>query len=701
MSSDERASIIMSATFSADPVLRALNFWSHYLGEPLVAEMAPYAQLYQQLLDPASMLRRPENGAAVLFVRWSDLAKDAGTREQEAENLAEVILSADLQAPVLVLLCPGDGAPEESEGADDVLAERLSHDNRYTIINARDAFAQYDVKTAHDPEADKIGHVPYTEEAFAVLATAIARWRLVFLRRPVKLIAVDCDNTLWGGVVGEDGVAHLKIEDGHLALQQQLSVQAKGGQIVGLLSKNEERDVEDVFAKRPEMALRDGDILARRINWAAKADNIVEMAARFNIGLDSALFLDDSAIECAEMRARRPEVLTIRTPVEPGRLQQFVEHLWLFDRPPATAEDQRRGQMYRDDAVRNEARHGAVSLASFIAGLNLEIDISAADEKTIPRLAQLTQRTNQFNINLNRLEERDLHASLLAPDAHLYAVSLRDRFGDYGVVGQMRAREDGGGLAVDLFMLSCRALGRGVEHKMLAVLGALAVARNLKRVTLQFRPGPRNMPAARFLEDVFQPGSPLDVDRELSAPAGHIAAVKFSAAPSKALQTDNSADAAAPLQTRAAPAPDRGAVFERIALELTNAGAITAAMNAEVRWRPALAVGYAAPAKGFERDIAAVWEEVLQVKPVGANDSFQDLGGKSIHLVRIHGLLRDRLGVDVDLTTLFQYGTVSLLSARLSGAGDKASPAVARAEKMRAARARLRSRSAIMAGARR
>jgi len=209
------------------------------------------------------------------------------------------------------------------------------------------------------------------------------------------------------------------------------------------------------------------------------------------------------------------------------------------------------------------------------------------------------------------------------------------------------------------------------------------------------------MPAARFLEDVFVLGGALDGDRELSAPAGQIAAVKFSAGAAKTARADDVSDAAAPLQTRAAPAPDRGAVFERIALELTTAGAITAAMDVRVRRRPALVVGYLAPAQGFERDIAAIWEEVLQVKPVGANDSFQDLGGKSIHLVRIHGLLRDRIGVDVDLTTLFQYGTVWLLARRLSDVSENVNPAADRAARMHAARVRLRSRAAMMAGARR
>ena len=324
-------SVILSATFTVDPVERVLSFLSERVEAPLTPAFSPFGQVFQELLDPASLLRRETRAGPVLCIRWSDLADGALPETEIAAALADAIESANFAQPFLALLAP---SPDIETGElDCFLKSRFASDNRATIINLADVFSQYGVLDPFDPLADRGGAIPYTEEAFAALGATIARWRLAQMRKPIKLIAVDCDNTLWTGVVGEDGVDGLVIDAGRRALQREISVQAEAGKIIALLSKNEERDVIDVFSKRPDMALSLDAVMAKKINWSAKSENLQEIFGVFGIGADNVLFIDDSTAECSEMRALAPNVITVQSPSDSVAVPKFVEHLWLFDQP--------------------------------------------------------------------------------------------------------------------------------------------------------------------------------------------------------------------------------------------------------------------------------------------------------------------------------------------------------------------------------
>ena len=714
--SGTREPIVIAATFSVDPAASALGFWSGLIGEPLPFEISPYAQVYQQLHDPTSALRRTETPACVLCLRWSDLAGAAAAGKETVHEFAAAVVGAGLTAPCLILVCPEDPVAQRLDEKPrvltsllrDALSKTAGVASEITIVDMADAFAHYDCQNPYDAVADRIGHVPYTDDAFAIIATTIARWRLAATRAPIKMIAVDCDNTLWGGVVGEDGVDGVTIDAPHITLQESLKQQAACGRIVSLVSKNEDADVMSVFAQRRDMALSLDDVGGRRVNWTAKADNIAALADAFNIGVDSVLFLDDSGVECAEMRARRPEVSTVRAPLA-GETDAvgFFDHLWLFDHGPATDEDKNRTRMYQQAAARDAERRKVGSLAAFIESLELEIDIAEATPANLPRLAQLTQRTNQFNASLLRLGETDLAASLAEPGVSLFSIAVRDRFGDYGTVGQIRAREEGDRLHIDLFTLSCRALGRGVEYKIINHLGEAALARGKNIVSIDFVKGRRNEPAARFLATAFGHDGNLDQSTTLTAKSKDLATLRFNAgAADENVDDERESDNADTTTVRGVHAEGAtpasvAEVYERIASELTTASAITAAMRAETRDRPDLAVGYVAPARGLEREIASLWEDVLRVRPIGAHDAFADLGGKSIDLVRIHGALRGRLGLDIDLASLFQFATVAKLATRLTATSAAQNPTVERAAKMRVARRGFKDRATVFAEIRR
>lgn len=698
----EKPTLTLSGTYTLDLLADGIEYWIEFLDLDLCARVTPYAQLFQQLLDPASMLRRNQAGANVVLLRWADLcprrseshAGRAGWSDLEGRvaELASALTSFGHGVPCLVLVGPSDNGDPVLDRATAELQTRLAGTPNLFIERGERAMERYEVKQVHDPASDRFGHVPYSLQAFAALGTAIARWYTALVRAPVKVIAVDGDHTLWSGVVGEDGVAGVRIETAHAALQRKLVEQSDAGRLVCLLSKNEESDVRSLFESHVEMPLKWSHLVAHRVDWNPKPDNLESIASELELGLDSVVFLDDNPVECAAMRARCPAVTTVRVPTDPLQLSSFANHLWPLDQPKVTAEDQKRSRMYRESASRAQFRQGAGSLQSFLDGLELEVEIGPVSAAEVPRLAQLTQRTNQFNTSLIRCDETGVRQDLSAEGAFHRLVRARDRFGDYGIVGQVRARPRTGCLEVDLFMMSCRALGRGIEHQVLAAAGAHALSLGLDEVGVLFRRGDRNAPARRFLEGVFGTRARSD-EQWFRLPARSVAALEFDPSATR-VESD------APEQIERGPArtgadrSDIAARYEYIAHTLTTGARIERAMANRIRPRPDLASGFVAPAAGIECEIASIWQEVLRIELIGSHDRFQDLGGKSIHLVQVHRLLLDRLRLEVDITTLFQYATVHSLAAHLAARAHVSATAgvQTRGSKMRAARARAAAR---------
>jgi FkbH-like protein len=675
MNEDPAPPLVIAASFAFDPALDAVVKLGREIGLPVDARLAPYAQTLQQLLAPSSELRASR--MRVVAARLKDLAGPAGSAADGAAELARALHAADDGAPTLVLLCP------QSDGADDASVEALckafAGRPPTTVLDARLLFRDFGVHAPFDALADAAANIPYTEEAVAALAAGVVRWASLKTRAPIKLIAVDGDNTLWDGVLGEDGPHRLGLGPARRALQERLAAAAEGGQIVALLSKNDDRDVVSLFGARADFPLRLDHILARRVNWLSKADNLRELAEEFAVAHDSILFIDDNPVECAAMRSGLPGVFVVRAPdsEDPG----FFDRLWLLDRPELTVADMKRIDSYRAEESRNRAKAEARTLRDFFASLELRIEIAPAVEKDIARIAQMTQRTNQFNATLKRLDERDVRLRLDRLGEIMRVVSVRDRFGDYGVVGCMAATAAGDALVADLFMLSCRALGRGVEHAMVRELADIAEGRGLKRLAFEYVEGPRNGPVRRFLSDLTK----VELFGDGLAPVSCESARQFAFDPDSAAASVG-AEAPPAARPAAEPGADLGAGYEKLAM-LASGSALVAALRGEARARPDLVAGFLAPAPGLETQIALVWEEVLGVRPVGAHDPFRELGGRSIDAVRIHGLLARRFGIETELVDLFRFGTVSLLARHLGEApAGRGGPLEERAAKMRVAR---------------
>jgi FkbH-like protein len=242
-----------------------------------------------------------------------------------------------------------------------------------------------------------------------------------------------------------------------------------------------------------------------------------QVARELNVGLDSIVLLDDDPAVRLEVAARVPEVHVVPLPAEPERYVATLDRLWLFDRQSATEEDRSRTRMIAAERQRRKATRSAVGLEDYLNRLELHVDFRPAGSRDLPRVAQLTQKTNQFNLSLRRRSLEQVKT--LGPETDTYVVSARDRFGEYGTVGVGilgPARGRAGDVELETFLLSCRALGRGIEQAFLARLCDAASARGARSLHAPFVEGPRNKPVRHFLEQSgFVVGADDTLERQL------------------------------------------------------------------------------------------------------------------------------------------------------------------------------------------
>jgi FkbH-like protein len=345
--------------------------------------------------------------------------------------------------------------------------------------------------------------MPYTPLFFVALGTLIAR-KIYALRSTLyKVIVVDCDHTLWQGVCGEDGALGVVIDPPRMQLQEFLVAQQAAGMLLCLCSKNNDQDVLDVFAYHSRMQLKREHLIAWRINWQPKSQNLRSLAEELQLSLESFIFIDDNPLECAEVQTNCPEVLTLLLPHDLNHLPHLLWHFWAFDHLGATAEDKKRTELYVQQIKRQVFQKAFSSLKDFLEGLELRVRITPMKEAELRRVAQLTQRTNQFNCTTIRRTESEIRQFCQADKGNggeCLVVEVSDRFGDYGLVGVILFTVRPEEIEVDTFILSCRALGRGVEHQMLAKVGEIAHERGVGRVIVPFIPNAKNAPAREFLE---------------------------------------------------------------------------------------------------------------------------------------------------------------------------------------------------------
>lgn len=500
----------------------------------LTTTAAPFGQVFPALLDAQAAVWSPPPDVALVWARpervlptfarllEGEPVEPAGIAA-EVDALAGAILAAAARVRVTTLVAtfalPADerglGAADWSSPngvgatlarANLRLAERLAGAPGVLLLDAARWLASAG-GGAVDPKYWFLGKIPYALRVFDEAALDIRSAVAATLGLTRKLLVLDLDHTLWGGIIGDDGWQNLDlggtspVGEAHLAFQRAIKALQRRGVALALCSKNDERVALEALERHPEMVLRPGDFAAWRINWRDKAENLRELLDELNLTTRAAVFIDDSPAERARVREAWPDVLVPEWPEDPAQYAAALRRLRCFDVVRVTDEDRARTAGYVAERRRRETRAQAATLSDWLAGLELTVTQTELNDADLLRAAQLLNKTNQFNLTTRRLSEAALRAWAQTQSRRVLTYRVRDRFGDYGLTG-LAALEFSAGVATIIdFVLSCRVMGRGVEHTIMERLCEVACAAGCRTIVGRRIPTEKNGPCAEFLDE--------------------------------------------------------------------------------------------------------------------------------------------------------------------------------------------------------
>jgi FkbH-like protein len=498
---------------------------------PVHARVAPMGQVLPALLDPRHELWSEPLDGVVLWTRLQGISQAFGRAlrgelespeavHAEVEQLAE--LAVALAARVGTVFVPTWVLPPYLRGlgsrdlrANGIarlllesnlrLAQRFEAHPAVVLLNAQ-RWIEAAGSGAQDPKYWYMGKIPFSPAVFQHAASDMRAALAGLHGHARKLVVVDLDDTLWGGIVGDDGVEGLRL-GGHDAVgeafadfQDALLALRRRGVLLAIASKNDEELALDAIRRHPEMRLSLDDFVAWRINWEDKAKNVVEIVRELNLGLQSVVFLDDNPAERARVREALPEVLVPELPKDKMHYAQALHALPCFDVPSLSDEDLRRTEMYASERERTAYLVQSASLEEWLASLGLEVGVEPLLATNVKRVAQLLNKTNQMNLSTRRLTEAELGAWLDAGSRALWSLRVQDRFGDSGLTGIVSVDCDGESARIVDFVLSCRVFGRKIEQLMVKIAVDHARACGKPRIVATYIPTEKNKPTLEFWE---------------------------------------------------------------------------------------------------------------------------------------------------------------------------------------------------------
>jgi FkbH-like protein len=522
---EPRLHLHVLGSFSAQFLEPLLMVEAYRLGLLLELTTAPFGQ-FEQELHGDSPLRRPDNRAALILLRPEDVDPDLfratgaaavderlGHLEDRVINLARA-LRAQSQTTIFVANAgprtAESGAPSALNTAlhayNARLERRLGEIPDAHLFDWADAVASYGAARWEDPRLWYLARVPCSQEAAIFLSRRIARRMASVLLPRAKCVVIDLDDTIWGGAVGDEGVEGIKLGDAYPGsvfkdFQFRLKELTRQGILLAIASKNDEATVRDAFARHPEMVLRWEDFACHRISWNPKELAIPEIARELNIGVDSLVFLDDNPVECAAVKRALPAVQVHCLGRDPLAFASILSGIAALDRPVLTGEDRERTQMYREARQRREHEQQFQSREEFLASLGMKAEVALCDEVTLPRVVQLIEKTNQFNLTTRRHRFEAVRAMLADGGARVATLRLADIYGDLGLVCVgivRRSADDPTEWRIDTFLMSCRVMGRGVEDAFLAFLAEQVRAAGGQRLCGEYLASAKNGVVAEF-----------------------------------------------------------------------------------------------------------------------------------------------------------------------------------------------------------
>ncbi|WP_317441665.1 SDR family NAD(P)-dependent oxidoreductase [Streptomyces collinus] len=464
-----------------------------------VAE-APYHQVLAALQDPSGVLADPATDVRVVLLRAADLERYGPVDDTVLAELrgaypaALKALAERTRGPLVVGVLPTARGTDRFAAWEQAVAADLTGLPDIAVLGPDEWTRYHNVENRFDERTERLAHLPFTPEFQAAVALRLAE-TVRAVRRPVpKVIAVDGDETLWGGVAGEIGPDAVDLTGPRASLARRLLRWRTAGVLLALVSNNDEATVRAVL-DRPDSLLKAEHFSVVSAAWGPKPGRLADAARTLDLGLDSFLFLDDNPAEIAKMRAALPQVLSVTCPPA-GGLDAFLDRLWPLVPAAATAEDALRARFYAQERERDAVRETA-GFEEFLADLDLVVDIRELSDADAERGEQLVRRTNQFTLRARSADGADL--ARWRERGEVWTASARDRFGDYGQIALLAVGADGDRLDVHAWLMSCRALGRGVEERLLAWLADRADQLGCAEVGIAAERTPRNAPARRLL----------------------------------------------------------------------------------------------------------------------------------------------------------------------------------------------------------
>lgn len=520
-------SIAFLSSFTVDVLVAYTDAEMRHVGFAPRVYVAPFNAVPLEVRNPASGVYTADADLVIVAIAADDLLpeladgqrgdtlREAGARAVDelaadvrmlAERSSAMILVHSLDS-VFIGTGPLDWAPD---GRGSVLRElnarlaaALSTVPRARILDLTHATARRSAGTADNPKMRYLAGIRLGDGVLPSLAQAYVRTAIAAKGMARKCLVLDLDNTLWGGIVGEDGPTGIRLGNTapgieYREFQQGIAALSRRGVLLALNSKNNSDDALEVIRNHPWMVLREDDFSAVRINWENKVENLRGIAAELNIGIDSLVFMDDNPVECERVRQFLPEVLTVQLPRDPSLYRATLDALPWFEALEVTGEDLQRVAQYRANRSRDALRSTTESVEGYLRSLEIHVELAQVGPGSLARVVQLLNRTNQFNLTTRRYSQAEVEAQLTDPSWHLVTLRARDRFGDHGLVAFAAAVTEDDAFRVDSFLMSCRVIGQGIEAALLAALREEAELRGARRMLSEFIPTRKNMQVREF-----------------------------------------------------------------------------------------------------------------------------------------------------------------------------------------------------------
>jgi FkbH-like protein len=523
--------ILRSVTI--EPIAPYLRYMSYQLGYRPIINFGSFDNIVEEAIGSDSLVVDNDADIILIFtpifvlntlldIRFYTLSEDQVNSELEnILNILQIIISGvrsksdatimwhSLELPLYASRGIQDDQLKWGQSAivskinDGMRLILLDIGNAY-FINMQVCLSRLGASNFYDIRYWYLASAPYSIQALKEIANEDFKYIRALKGINSKCLVLDCDNTLWGGVLGEDGIEGIKLGadnsgQAFVDFQNEILSLHSRGIIIALCSKNNENDVIEVFDKHPDMMIKREHISGWKINWGDKVSNICELAMDLNISIDSMVFVDDSDFEVNLVKQQLPEIRVLQLPINnPAEYRWILASCGWFDTPILTREDINRGAFYSQEKKRREFKKNLYDLETYCKSLIMKLTIGYSDDSTVSRIAQQTNKTNQFNLTTNKYSESDIYKFTKSHVHDVIWLKVSDKYGDMGIVGSCIIFYDNKRAIIDTFLISCRALGRGIEKRFLSEVMHIVSKRGVKYIYGQYVPSKKNMQTSKF-----------------------------------------------------------------------------------------------------------------------------------------------------------------------------------------------------------